>query len=184
MLCGSFSAHLVHPRSPHHLLQGQLAVAGGTGEAVHTPGLVEGRHHCEGWRQVGLAGPGQPWASWAHSCRTHVPEGEQADRGCGEWRWGTETEEPYHLPRSHGCSYSRRPQRAVDRAGAKLIAPVRGHPKQLALGHPPETPEPFPPGCHLGPEVKPLLAQQNHHPGTGSRLRHCYQGAPLLLLVS
>lgn len=38
-------------RAGAHSLQRELAVAGGAGEAVHTPGLVEGRHHCEGQMQ-------------------------------------------------------------------------------------------------------------------------------------
>lgn len=62
--------------------------------------------------------------------------------------------------------------------------PSSGPPQTAALGHPPETHGPFPPGCSLGPEVKAPLAHQSHHPGTDSRLRRCSQGALLLPLVS
>lgn len=96
-----------------HSLQGELAVAGGAGEAVHTPGLVESRHHCEGQMQTLLAGLAYDQlcavkASWACS-------------RCGG-REGTGTEKPYRLLQSHGCSCSRRPRRAAEEN-------VKGEPK-------------------------------------------------------
>lgn len=97
-------------------------------------------------------------------------------------RSNTGTEAPYHHPRSHGCSCSRRPQRAVDQAGVKhrgssvpaqgqgcSLAPTLPHPKwQLSAST--WASWALLPGHNLRPEVRECLA---HHSSPGdNRLRH------------
>lgn len=127
-----------HPYS----LQSELHVAGRTGEAVHTPGFAEGRHHCEA--RCGVSKP-HPKQLQVQLCKPEpdepaavgqpllhppppppspnpkprppltTPPGKQA--GWEKVReggiWG---QRPYHHPRSHDCSCSRHPQKAVDKA--------------------------------------------------------------------
>lgn len=44
-LISLYQFYCLFPRVHHYLLEGELGVAGGTGETVDAPGLVQGRHH-------------------------------------------------------------------------------------------------------------------------------------------